>query len=57
MLEPTPEDFWRGIVDYGENQTTYKMALGSLLIRYVDKNLEKITLDELKSINKKMDKV
>ena len=47
MLEPTPEDFWRGIVDYGENQTTYKMALGSLLMQYADKNLEKVTLDEL----------
>ena len=47
MLEPTPEDFWRGIVDYGENQTTYKPALGSILMEYANKNLEKVTLDEL----------
>ena len=47
MLEPTPEDFWRGIVDYGENQTTYKMALGSLLMNYANKGVEKLTLDEL----------
>ena len=47
MLEPTPEDFWRGIVDYGENQTTYKPALGSILMGYANKNLEKVTLDEL----------
>jgi hypothetical protein len=47
VLEPTPEDFWRGIVDYGENQTTYKPALGSILMGYANKNLEKVTLDEL----------
>ena len=47
MLEPTPQDFWRGIVDYGENQTTYKPALGSILMGYANKNLEKVTLDEL----------
>ena len=47
MLEPTPEDYWRGIVDYGENQTTYKMALGSLLMKYSNQGLEKITLDEV----------
>ena len=47
MFEPTPEDYWRGIVDYGANQTTYKMALGSLLMKYANKGLEKITLDEL----------
>jgi len=47
VLNPTPEDFWRGIVDYGENQTTYKMALGSLLMNYANEGSEKITLDEL----------
>jgi hypothetical protein len=47
VLDPTPEDYWRGIVDYGENQTTYKMALGSLLMKYTNQGLEKITLDEL----------
>jgi len=47
VLEPTPEDYWRGIVDYGENQTTYKMALGKLLMNYTNQGLEKITLDEL----------
>jgi len=47
MLEPTPEDFWRGITLYGENQTTYKMALGSLLMKYAKKNFQKLTLDEL----------
>mgnify|MGYP001059043055 FL=1 len=47
MLDPTPEDFWRGIVDYGENQTTYKMALGSLLMNYANKGIEKLTIDEL----------
>jgi len=47
MLEPTPEDFWRAITLYGANQTTYKMALGSLLMKYANKNIQKLTLDEL----------
>jgi hypothetical protein len=47
MFDPTPEDFWRGITLYGENQTTYKMALGQLLMKYAKKNMQQITLDEL----------
>jgi hypothetical protein len=47
MFEPNPDDFWRGIVLYGENQTTYKMALGTLLMNYANQSREKITLDEL----------
>ena len=47
MFDPTPEDFWRGITLYGANQTTYKMALGKLLMKYAKKNIEKLTLDEL----------
>jgi len=47
LFDPTPEDFWRGITLYGANQTTYKMALGKLLMKYAKKNIEKLTLDEL----------
>jgi len=44
---PTPEDYWRGIILYGKNQATYKMALGQLLIQYSNRNFSKIPLDEL----------
>jgi len=47
MFEPNDKDFWRAIILYGSNQSTYKMGLGNLLIKYADDNLEKITLDEL----------
>ena len=45
MFEPKPDDFWRGIVLYGENQTTYKMALRTLLMNYANqrgKNTTKV---------------
>ena len=47
MFEPTPKDFWRAIILYGSNMSTYKMGLGHLLINYADKNLEKIPLRDL----------
>jgi len=47
MFEPTSKDFWRAIILYGNNMSTYKMGLGHLLINYADKNLEKIPLRDL----------
>ena len=47
MFEPTSKDFWRAIILYGSNMSTYKMGLGHLLINYADKNLEKIPLRDL----------
>ena len=47
MFEPTVKDYWRAIILYGSNMSTYKMGLGHLLINYAAKNSEKIPLEEL----------
>jgi len=47
MFEPTSKDFWRAIILYGNNMSTYKMGLGHLLINYANKNSQKIPLNEL----------
>lgn len=47
MLNPTSRDYWRAIILYGKNQSTYKMALGKLLIGYAVRNVSKISMDEL----------
>jgi len=47
MFEPTSKDFWRAIILYGNNMSTYKMGLGHLLINYANKNSQKIPLHEL----------
>ena len=47
MFEPTARDFWRAIILYGRNMSTYKMGLGNLLINYASKNSQKIPLHEL----------
>ena len=47
MFEPTAQDFWRAIILYGRNMSTYKMGLGHLLINYANKNSQKIPLHEL----------
>ena len=41
------DEIWSAVVKYGKNQSTYKMALGNLLIGYAQKNREQVTLDEL----------
>ncbi len=43
----TAKDYWRGIVLYGVNASSYKIGLGNLLIDYADKGTQRITLDEL----------
>jgi hypothetical protein len=47
MFEPTSKDFWRAIILYGSNMSTYKMGLGHLLIDYASTNSEKIHLRDL----------
>jgi hypothetical protein len=47
MFEPSSKDFWRAVILYGSNMSTYKMGLGHLLINYANKNLEKIPLRDL----------
>ena len=47
MFEPTSKDWWRALILYGNNMSTYKMGLGDLLITYANKNKEKIPLREL----------
>ena len=44
---PTDKDYWRGIVLYGKNQSTYKMALGEILLNYAKQNHAKISMTEL----------
>lgn len=40
-------EIWSAVVKYGKNQSTYKMALGDLLIGYAQKNRVQVELDEL----------
>ena len=47
MFEPTSKDFWRAVILYGSNMSTYKMGLGHLLINYANKNLQKVSLRDL----------
>jgi len=47
MFQPTSKDFWRAIILYGDNMSTYKMGLGDLLINYANKNVQKIPLRDL----------
>ena len=48
-MEPSSEDYWRALILYGLNQSTYKIALGHLLGRSANENKERIDLDELSS--------
>ncbi len=47
VFTPTAADYWRGLILYGKNQSTYKMALAQCLINSVSKNSQKLTLAEL----------
>ena len=55
MFEPTSKDFWRAIILYGSNMSTYKMGLGHLLINYANKNLvcEQINLGSSTPVSNK----
>jgi hypothetical protein len=42
---PTPTDYWRALILYGKNQSTYKIALGRLLLHYASANNDRIDMD------------
>jgi 5-methylcytosine-specific restriction endonuclease McrA len=46
-MELETEDFWRALILFGKNASTYKMALGKCLLSYSKQNKDKITLDDL----------
>lgn len=43
----TNQDVWRALILYGKNQSTYKMALGKILLDYSRQNREKVPLDDI----------
>ncbi|NLI74313.1 MAG: HNH endonuclease [Euryarchaeota archaeon] len=49
MHSPEPENYWRGVILFGRNSSTYKMALGKLLLGYSYSGLDRISLDDLAS--------
>jgi len=46
-MNPTPEKYWRGLILFGINESTYKMALGQLLLNYGIDGQDKVSLDDL----------
>ena len=48
-IKLSEDEIWSAVVKYGKNASTYKMALGDLLIGYAKNNREQIDLDELAS--------
>jgi hypothetical protein len=44
---PTSIDYWRALILYGKNSSTYKMGLGRCLLQYSLENRDTISLDEL----------
>ncbi len=49
MSDVSNDLLWRGVIRFGKNQATYKMALGHLLINYAKRNFEKIPMDDVAS--------
>jgi len=41
------QDYWTALILYGRNQSTYKMALGKILLNYSQVNREKVSMNEL----------
>jgi len=47
LIEPTLENYYRGIILFGDNTATYKFALGKSLLELADKPNDLISLEEL----------
>lgn len=47
MNEPSPDKYWRGLILFGLNQSTYKFGLGRLLLNYGIEGRDVITLEDL----------
>ena len=43
------EKYWRALILFGKNSSTYKMALGKCLLDYSEKGRDKVSLDDLAS--------
>ncbi len=46
-MELQTHDFWRALILYGKNASTYKMGLGKCLLSYSHQNKDRISLDDL----------
>ncbi len=45
--EPTLENYWRGVILFGKNNTSYKLALAKSLLEMSDRQSDFISLEEL----------
>lgn len=45
--KPDEMNYWRGVILFGRNQSTYKIGLGKLLLQYGSENRDKVSLDDL----------
>ena len=46
-MNPSNKDYWRALILYGKQQSTYKIALGNCLLNYSYENCTKVSLDDL----------
>ena len=46
-VEPTLENYWRGVILFGKNNTSYKLALAKSFLEMSGKQSDFITLEEL----------
>jgi hypothetical protein len=46
-MDPTPERYWRGLILFGINESSYKMGLGHLLLNYSLNGQDTVSLDDL----------
>ena len=47
LIDPTLENYYRGIILFGDNTATYKFALGKTLLELATKKDDFISLEEL----------
>ena len=47
MADFDPIDYWKGIVLFGLNSATYKMALGKVLLRFARQEINSVSWEEL----------
>ena len=47
MPEFSPSDYWKGIVLYGLNAATYKMALAKCLLKFAQAGQNRVLWEEL----------
>ena len=47
LIDPTLDNYYRGIILFGDNTATYKFALGKSLLELATKPNDLVTLEEL----------